>query len=944
MHHIVSDGWSLSVFFRELTALYAAFCKKESSPLPELPIPYADFAVWQQQWLQGEIVETQLTYWKKQLANLPVLQLPTDRPHPMVQTYRGSHHLLTLPVRVVTALKTLSQREGVTLFMTLLAAFQTLLHRYTGQEDIVVGSPIANRNRAEIEGLIGFFVNTLVLRTNLSGDPSFRELLRRVREVALGAYAHQDLPFEKLVEELQPERDMSRNPLFQVMFQLFSAPGKRAQASSPTPPLLEVRKGTAILDIGFHLEESSQGLHGSVEYSTDLFEAETIARMAGHFQTLLEGIVRDPERRLSQLPLLTEGERQQLLVSWNDTSAEYCRESCIQELFEAQVERTPEAVAVVFEESQLTYRELNRRSNQVAHHLQALGVGRQSLVGICLERGVEMMIGLLGVLKAGGAYLPLDPANPRQRLAFMAEDSQASVLLTQQRLVEALPSQKVQVVRLDSDWEVIAQNSGENPTSGVRASDLACVFYTSGSTGTPKGVLACHRGFINRFCWMWKTYPFQPGETCCQKTALSFVDPVWEIFGPLLQGVRSLLLSEETLKDPARLVEALAAFQVTRLVLVPSLLRMLLELELDLAGRLPHLRYWISSGEALSVELAERFRERLPGGILINLYGSSEVSADATCYDTRQAQGLEQVPLGRPIANTQAYVLDRHRQPVPVGVIGELYIGGEGLGLGYLNRPELTAEKFLPHPFSPESGARLYKSGDLVRYLPDGNLEFRGRADHQVKIRGFRIELGEIETVLQQHPGVEASVVLIHEETPGDQRLVAYVVPCSRLEPGGASTPDLVPRLRSLLQEKLPAYMVPSVFVLLEKLPLTPNGKLDRQALPRPEGRPELQISYVAPRTPVEEKIAGAWADLLGLKQVGVHDNFFTDLGGHSLLATQLISRLRDVFQVQLSLRQLFESPTVAGLGAKIELAYWAANGRQVPLNAMERDYEEGEI
>jgi amino acid adenylation domain-containing protein len=557
--------------------------------------------------------------------------------------------------------------------MTLLAAFQVLLARYTGQEDIVVGSPIAGRTRTELEDLIGFFVNTLLLRTDLAGDPTFRELLGRVREVTLDAHAHQDVPFERLVEELQPQRDLSRNPLFQVMFVLQNAPRRTEECAGLT--LEEVRgvdTGTAKLDLTLYLEETEQGLAGECEYSMDLFDAGTIARLIEHFQTLLAGIVADPDQHLSQLPLLSEAERQQLLVAWNETQADYPAEACLHELFEAQVERTPEAVAVVCEEQQLTYQELNQRANQLAHHLRTRGVGPEVCVGLCLERALELVVGLLGILKAGGAYVPLDPTYPPERLAFMLQDAQAPVLVTQEHLVAALPTAGAHVVCLDSGGQALAQQSTANPLSGATAASLAYVLYTSGSTGQPKGVLATHRSAVNRLHWMWQVYPFAPAERCCQKTSLSFVDSVWEIFGPLLRGIGTVIIPEAVLQDPPLLMHTLAEHGVTRIVLVPSLLRVLLDTDPDLQARLPALTFWVSSGEALPLELAQRFRERLPQSRLLNLYGSSEVAADVTCYDTTEGAPRPCVPIGRPIANTQVYILDRHRLPVPLGVPGEL--------------------------------------------------------------------------------------------------------------------------------------------------------------------------------------------------------------------------------------------------------------------------------
>ncbi|MCA1593881.1 MAG: condensation domain-containing protein, partial [Acidobacteria bacterium] len=675
MHHIISDAWTYEVFSRELHALYEAYCEGQPSPLEELPIQYADFAVWQRQWLTGEVLEKQLEYWRQQLAGAPaVLDLPLDKARPPVQSFRGASQSLTLSEELTESLKALSQQEGTTLFMTLLAAFKTLLHRYTSQDDIVVGSSIAGRNRAETEGLIGFFINTLVLRTDMSGNPTFRELLGRVREVALGAYEHQDLPFEKLVEELQPERDMSRNPLFQVTFQLVnvtksvddvleSTAESIEDDSDPSDLSLDIERGTAIFDLAFDMYEGDDGLSAEVEYSTDLFEDATITYMLRHFESLLENIVANPSGRIASLPFISTEEQQQVLVEWNDTGASYPQSSSIHEAFEFQVERTPDAVAIISPDAQLTYRELNKRANQLAGYLRKRGVGPEVLVGICLPRSVEMIVGLLGILKAGGAYVPLDPAYPKQRLAMILKDTAAAVLVTEEGMRGELPEHGASVVSIDGDREEIGRESVENVESGVGGENLAYIIYTSGSTGTPKGVMGLHRGALNRFFWMWETYPFEAGEICCQKTSLNFVDSVWEIFGPLLSGVRVAIIPDIVLKDPYRLMQMLAANRVTRIVLVPSLLRVILENE-DLQSKLPKLKYWTTSGEALSIDLFDQFQKSMPDAILINLYGSSEVAADATGFDASERKKLANVPIGRPIANTEVYILDENFQPV----------------------------------------------------------------------------------------------------------------------------------------------------------------------------------------------------------------------------------------------------------------------------------------
>jgi amino acid adenylation domain-containing protein len=933
MHHIVSDGWSQGVFWGELAALYEAFAAGQPTPLPEPAFQYADFAHWQRLWLQGEVLDRQLTYWKRQLAGVSTLQLPTDRPRPAVQTFRGARHGLTLSATLTQAIKELSRRQGVTLFMTLLAAFQTLLQRYTGQDDIVVGSLIANRNRAEIEDLIGFFVNTLVLRTDLSGDPSFQELLERVREVALGAYSYQDLPFEKLVEALQPQRNLSHNPLFQVLFIFQNTPRQVSELMGLTLRALEVVPETAKFDLTLELAETPQGLRGWFEYSADVFDAATIARMAGHLRTLLEGVVANPTQRLSGLPLLTADEQHRLLVEWNETAAECPEDVCLHELFATQVERTPDAVAMAFEDRQLTYRELNRDANRLAHYLATLGVGPGVLVGLCLPRSLEWIVGLLGILKAGGVYLPLDPTYPKGRLAFMLADARVSVVLTHTRLVALFPERGIRFVCLDAERELLARQRPGNPLNRVSSADLAGVIYTSGSTGQPKGVAVPHRQVRNRLEWMWHAYPFASGERACQKTAVTFVDSIWEWLGALLRGVTTVIIPEAVLQDPTLFVRALAAHQITRLWVVPSLLRIMLDRFPDLQQQLPRLKFWVTSGEAISRQLYRQFQRCMPDSVLYNLYGLSE-AWDVSWYSPDpQHNALPRVPIGRPLANMQAYVLDGHLQPLPIGVPGNLYAGGVSLAQGYANRPELTAERFIPHPFSDEPGARLYKTGDLARYLPDGNLEYLGRRDDQVKIRGFRIELGEIEAALGQHPAVLETAVIAREDVPGETRLVAYMAP--------AQTPaPTVTELRRFLAKMLPDFMVPPTFVWLDALPLTPGGKIDRRALPSPDQtRPVLEEGFVAPQTALEQQVAAIWSALLGLDRIGIDDNFF-ELGGHSLLATQLLSRIDDAMHVDVSLVRFFERPTIAGLVANIETAFQEVQGRQ-PLMLVPRPRED---
>ncbi|MCL5995880.1 MAG: amino acid adenylation domain-containing protein, partial [Chloroflexi bacterium] len=928
LHHIIADGWSMGVLVHEVATLYQAFATGQPWPLSALPIQYADFAVWQHQWLQGDVLQEQLDYWKHQLAGCPSrLELPTDRPRPPVQTTRGAEHTFDLPPGLSLALKRLSQQEGVTLFMTLLAAFQTLLGRYTGQSDICVGTPIANRDRAELDPLIGFFANTLVLRTDLSDGPSFRALLKRVRDTAVNAYAHQDVPFELLVEELRPERDMSYSPLFQVMF--FFQPTSKVTYRLPHLTISEIpaHSGTAKFDLTLGVIDDGEKLGGLVEYNTDLFDAATIQRMTVHFLTLLEGIIIDPDGSVHTLPLLTKTEQHQLLVTWNNTAANYPRDICLHQPFEAQAGRTPDAVAVIFEDQSLTYRELNQRANQLAHYLRKRGVGPEVLVGLYMERSPEMVVAILGVLKAGGAYLPLDLTYPAERLAFMLQDSHAPVLLTQSRLLNDLQMCKVTPICLDADWTTIGQESDADPMSTTTPENVAYVIYTSGSTGTPKGVMISHRAICNHMFWMQETFPLTAADRVLQKTPLSFDASVWEFYAPLWSGAQLVLARQDGHRDSAYLVKTITASRVTILQLVPTLLHLLLD-EPGF-GTCRTLRRVYCGGEALTVDLQERLFVALPVE-LHNLYGPTEASIDATFWTCKPGDHRAVVPIGRPIANTQVYVLDHNMQPVPVGVPGELYIGGAGLARGYLYRPDLTTGRFIPDPFCQESGARLYKTGDLVRYLPDGNLEFLGRMDGQVKVRGFRIELGEIETVLGQHQTVRRAAVLAREFAPNDRRLVAYVVPA---EPNRAS---LAGEWRAFLKSRLPDYMLPSAFVTLNELPLTPNGKVDRRALPAPELHTQTDQTCVAPCTPTEELLEGIWAQVLHLEHagtgcsIGMQDNFF-DLGGHSLLATQVLSRVRETFQVELPLRTLFEAPTIAAFSEKVEAARQMAQGLPAP-------------
>ncbi|MDZ8084262.1 MAG: amino acid adenylation domain-containing protein [Nostoc sp. DedQUE12b] len=920
MHHMVSDGWSTGVLVQELATLYPAFCNRQAflrdatrRSLPKLPIQYVDFAAWQRQWLQGEVLKSQISYWLKHLENAPrVLDLPTDYPRPAIQTFGGATYSFELSKELSATLNKLSQQQGSTLFMTLLAAFQILLWRYTLSEDIVVGSPIANRNRAEIEGLIGFFVNTLVLRTNLAGNPSFEELLKQVREVALGAYAHQDLPFELLVEQLQPQRDLSHTPLFQVMFVLQNAPMSALELAGLTLTPLESDTGTAQFDLTLSMTQTESGLVGSIEYNTDLFEENTICRMSGHFQTLLKEISVNPKLRLSELSLLTESEKRQLLLEWNNTEVEYPKEQCIHQLFEAQVESTPDAVAVVFEDQQLTYSELNAKANQLAHYLQKLGVKPEVLVGICVERSLSMLIGLLAILKAGGAYVPLDPAYPPERLAFILQDAQVSVLLTQQHLIENLPQRQTRVVCLDTDWENVAQQSSQNPISESTIDNLAYIIYTSGSTGQPKGVLVNHSNVVRLLAATEHWYNFNQHDVWTLFHSIAFDFSVWEIWGALLYGGKLVVIPYWLSRSPEDFYKLLLTQKVTILNQTPSAFSQLIQVEELLANSNNlALRKVIFGGEALQIESLrpwfERHGDQSPE--LINMYGITETTVHVT-YRPLTMADLEVASaslIGRPIGDLQVYLLDRYRQPVPIGVPGEMYIGGAGVVRGYLNRPTLTSERFIPNCFSNKPNARLYKTGDLARYLPNGDIEYLGRIDNQVKVRGFRIELGEIEAIISQHPAVRETVVVVNEASADSQRIVAYVV-------AQREQTLIIPELRNFLESKLPNYMVPTAFITLEALPLTPNGKVDRKALKAPDtARPELETVYQPPQTEIEKTIADIWQEVLNIEDVGIHDNFF-QIGGHSLLLVQVHSKLQKTFQRDFILVEMFQHPTVGHL------------------------------
>lgn len=913
-HHLLLDGWSTSLILKEVFAFYEAFCQNRDLRLAR-PRPYRDYIAW----LQKQSLSEAEAFWRQTLKGfIAPTPLNVERSFSSLGNSQTDYEeqQITLPTATTAALQSLARQHQLTLNTLVQGAWALLLSRYSGDADVVFGTTVSGRptTLAGADAMVGLFINTLPVRVQVSPEEFILPWLKQFQTQQAEARQYEYSPLVQIQKwsEVPPG-----SPLFEsiVVFENYPIDPDMEQGSGN----LAIRHVQVLEQTNYPLTVVARPgleLGLNILYDRHRFDFGAIARMLGHLKTLLEGIVANPDRCLWDLPLLTARERQQLLLEWNDTQVAYPHDVCLHQLFEAQVERTPDAIAVVFEHQQLTYRELNQRANRVAHYLQSFGVGAETLVGICQERSLLMVVGLLGILKAGGAYVPLDPTYPKERLAFMLEDAQVPVLLTQQSLVARLPEHKAQVY-LDTDWQLIASERADNPVSGVTDNNLAYVIYTSGSTGKPKGAMNTHRGICNRLLWMQDTYQLTAADRVLQKTPFSFDVSVWEIFWPLLTGACLVVARPGGHQDSAYLVRLMQQ-QITTVHFVPSMLQVFLEPELEKC----HLKRVFCSGEALPFELQERFFARLDKAELHNLYGPTEAAIDVTFWACQRQSRDRVVPIGRPIANTQIYILDRHLQPVPIGVPGELHIGGIGLARGYLNRPSLTDEKFIPNPFSNELGGRLYKTGDLACYRPDGNIEFLGRIDHQVKLRGFRIELGEIEAVLHQHPEVRQAVVIDREDTPGDKRLVAYIIPTS---------PALFADLRNFLKEKLLDYMVPSAFVLLEALPLTANGKLDRRALPAPDRTLlDLEGRNAVPRTPIEEILVGTWAKVLSLKSVGIHDNFF-ELGGHSLLATQVISQIRAVFQVELPLRSLFESPTPAALAQKIESTSGAERRLQAP-------------
>ncbi len=900
-HHIIFDGWSAGLFFKELNQLYIAALENRQANLPEISIQYADFAEWQKEWLKGDNLAQEMEFWKQHLAGAPkLIDLPVDHPRPAAQTFRGTSVELNLSRELTEELEALTRKQQATMFMTLLTAFEIFLSRYCGQKDFVIGSPIAGRTRIELEQILGFFANTIVLRADVSDNPTFIEALKRVREVSLNAFAHQNVPFEKLVEELQPERSLSYNPLFQVMFTYQNTPDQEIELGSLE--LSDIKGGSSHekFDLSLSCWKEDSVLKCFLSYNTDLFDTETIQRMKQNFITLLQGIVANPEQNITTLPLLSETEQQKLLVEWNNTAIDVPQE-CAHQLIAAQAQKNPEAIALDCNGQTLTYKELERRANQFARYLQRLGVATDQPVGLCVNRSIHMIIAMLGILKAGGAYVPLDPDYPAERLQFMADDAKLQVLVTDPSTKDCISAFAGARIDITADWETIAQEDTTPPASQSALNNLAYIIYTSGSTGVPKGVQIPHGALVNFLASMQKQPGMTEGDTGLALTSISFDIAGLEIYLPLTLGLRMVLVSRETALDARQLAACISTSGVTVIQATPATWRSLIDAGWQGNSRLKIL----CGGEALPQDLAHSLMEHC--GELWNMYGPTETTIWSAIHRVESTENS--IAIGKPIANTQIYILDSNLQLAPIGATGEIYIGGMGLARGYRNRPDLTSERFISNPYTTASNARIYRTGDAARFRQDGSIEYLGRLDTQVKVRGFRIELGEIEATLEKLSEVKQAVVVVREDIPGDQRITAYIT-TNGSEPSAGD-------LRAFLQTCLPAYMIPAAFVTLERYPLTPNGKVDRKALPAPDGAFNSERPYIAPRTPEEIALAEIWAELLGVSQVGAEDNFF-ELGGHSLLATQMISRVRDVLHAEVPLRTLFEAPTIEAFAAAI--------------------------
>jgi len=923
VHHLAFDGLSIyRVLASELAALYSAYSQGLKSPLPELPVQYRDYAVWKQQDLESSVRAAQMNYWRETLRDLPTLELPTDRPRPAEPTFRGGMETCAIPAQLIAGIKALARSEGATPYMILLAVFQVLLYRYSGQEEIVVGGVTNTRTRPELEPLIGYFLNAVVYRTRVEGDSSFRQFLGNVRSTVLGALANSDIPFDSVVRELALKREPGRHPLFQVLF-------------SMRPPFTDFPEGWDVTDMEVHsastgwdlfveFSEHPDALDGRIVYNTDLFDQATIRRLEEHFQQLLRSLLADPDQSLARVSLLTEGERRTLLVDWNDTAQSFPHLT-IHEMFEAQVEASPDRRALVFRGRELTYAELNARANRLAHWLRQNGAAGGSLIGVLMERSFEMVVALVAILKSGAAYVPYDPELPAARLRMTLEDSNPVCVITQEKFRGNLADFSGTIVVLDSDREgrhgdELDAQPDFNPRVRVEPADAIYAIYTSGSTGLPKAAVNTHEAVANRILWMQDRYSLESSDRVLQKTPYSFDVSVWEFFWPIMCGATLVIAEPGGHRDPGYLAGLIGSERITTIHFVPSMLREFLDAP-DLDG-CRSLKRVFASGEALPPDLRDKFFHRLAAQ-LHNLYGPTEAAVDVTYWDCSVQAPCPSVPIGRPIANVKTYILDRHLEPVPIGVPGELHIGGIALARGYLNREELTRERFIPDPFDPRPGARLYKTGDRARYLPDGNIEYLGRNDNQIKLRGLRIELGEIEAALLASGQVRASAVLLQEGASGGPRLVAYAVPAGKeLDP---------PALRAFLKQRLPEYMLPSAFIALESLPKTPSGKLDRKALPAAEFQAGAQREFVPPADEIEERLTNLWQELLGVHPVSVTDNYF-DLGGHSFLALRLFSEIKFCFHVDLPLGTLFYAPTVRTLASAIREAGVQPPSTVVPI------------
>lgn len=913
MHHIIADGWSMSIVSDELRALYDDYAAGRAPALDPPPIQFADYAQWERDRLDRGELDEQIAQWKQLLAGAPpVLDLPGDRPRPAAETHRGKRLRFEVSAPLTEALRQFARGERATLYMALLSVFEMLLYRYSGQQDIVIGTPMANRNRSEVERVIGFFANTLPLRVRIDGEQTIRELIQTVRNAAIGVYAVSEVPFERLVQELAPARNLSHAPLFQVMMSYNSISPRDWKLGDAHVQIIDTKTETAKFDLMFHFQDKQQGLSGYLEYNTDLFNDDTAKRMLRHFLNLAQAVADDPQATIAHAPMLSQAERQQIVEAFNATHVDYGDEAglCLHELFAAQVARTPDAMAVRFADEQVTFAQLDERASRLADQLRGCGVQPDALVAVCMDRSIDMVIAMLATLKAGGAYVPVDPDYPAKRIGYMIEDSQPVALITQPHLKDRLPAQPAPVLCIDAQGDARHADPAPHAQQRVTPRHLAYVIYTSGSTGRPKGVAIEHRAIVNHMLWMRRVFPLTAADRVLQKTPTSFDASVWEFYASLISGAQLVMAQPQVHRSPRELIQAVMDHRITTLQLVPTMLDAMLDE--PTMQQCVSLRRVFCGGEALTTRLATRLRNALPNVELINLYGPTEATIDATFHRCLPGDATQHAqPIGRPIDNMRAYVLDAHMQPQPIGVPGALHLAGAGLARGYLNAPQLTAERFVPDTVTGRPGERLYSTGDRARLRADGAIEFLGRIDQQVKLRGHRIELGEIESVLMRDAQVAGCVVMVCEDDPGQPRLVAYL---QRAAPGA----DDDRPVRETLRAELPDYMTPAAFVWLDALPQLPNGKIDRSALPAPDRSDADEARRQPPRTPMEQSLASIWCEILKLDLVGVHDNFF-DLGGHSLMAAQIASRIRNRHGIELPLRVMFESPTIAELAQAVE-------------------------